>query len=395
MKPKIMILGAGIYQVPLIQKARQMGLETIVVSIPGNYPGFSLADHILFLNTRDPDAVLAAAKKEQISGITTAGTDVAVRTIGAVAHALHLPGISAEAASTVTNKFTMKKAFVRGGVRTAAFFQVFSLEDALKSAETLGYPVCLKVVDQSGSRGVCKVSAPSEMEDAFLECISFTHEAYLLIEEYIDAEEIGVDGFVENGKLVFCAPHKKFVYRSGPVSIPGGHAFPYACTKTLQEEIRRQMELAVAATGIDHSAVNADLFVRKNEVFLIEIGGRTGATCIPELLSLHYGFDYYEKIIQAALGDCPDFTSVSSVPCMAKLLFTRKSGYLSSIDPEPLSELTKQGVQWHIDYPAGSLLPAVKNGTDRIGHVIAPAQKEEEIDHCLSVLRSSLQIKPC
>ena len=47
-----MILGAGIYQVPLIRTARRMGLYTIVVSIPGDYPGFALADKIYELNTQ-------------------------------------------------------------------------------------------------------------------------------------------------------------------------------------------------------------------------------------------------------------------------------------------------------------------------------------------------------
>ena len=63
-----MILGAGIYQVPLIRTARRMGLYTIVVSIPGDYPGFALADKIYELNTRDKEAILAAAEKEQAGG---------------------------------------------------------------------------------------------------------------------------------------------------------------------------------------------------------------------------------------------------------------------------------------------------------------------------------------
>ena len=67
-----MILGAGIYQVPLIRTARRMGLYTIVVSIPGDYPGFALADKIYELNTRDKEAILAAAEKEQIDGILAA-----------------------------------------------------------------------------------------------------------------------------------------------------------------------------------------------------------------------------------------------------------------------------------------------------------------------------------
>ena len=60
-----MILGTGIYQVPLIRTARRMGLYTIVVSIPGDYPGFALADKIYELNTRDKEAILAAAEKDR------------------------------------------------------------------------------------------------------------------------------------------------------------------------------------------------------------------------------------------------------------------------------------------------------------------------------------------
>ena len=114
-----MILGAGIYQVPLIRTARRMGLYTIVVSIPGDYPGFALADKIYELNTRDKEAILAAAEKEQIDGICTSGTDVAVSTIGYVCEKMHLSGIPCEAAEILTDKAKMKDAFRQGGVSAA------------------------------------------------------------------------------------------------------------------------------------------------------------------------------------------------------------------------------------------------------------------------------------
>ena len=47
---KLMIMGAGIYQVPLIRKAKDMGIYTIAVSIPGNYPGFAVADEVCHIN---------------------------------------------------------------------------------------------------------------------------------------------------------------------------------------------------------------------------------------------------------------------------------------------------------------------------------------------------------
>ena len=55
---KILILGAGIYQVPLILTAKKLGIYTIVASIPGNYPGFELADKVYYENTTDFEKIL-------------------------------------------------------------------------------------------------------------------------------------------------------------------------------------------------------------------------------------------------------------------------------------------------------------------------------------------------
>ena len=96
---KLLILGAGIYQVPLIKTAKRMGIQTLVASIPGNYPGFELADKVFYENTVDHEKILGIAREEQIDGIVTAGTDVAVITIGKVCDALGLKGLSAEAAA--------------------------------------------------------------------------------------------------------------------------------------------------------------------------------------------------------------------------------------------------------------------------------------------------------
>ena len=41
---KLMIIGAGVYQVPIIKKAKDRGLYTIAVSPYGDYPGLKVAD---------------------------------------------------------------------------------------------------------------------------------------------------------------------------------------------------------------------------------------------------------------------------------------------------------------------------------------------------------------
>lgn len=375
-----MILGAGTYQVPLIQTARRMGLYTIVVSIPGDYQGFALADKIYELDTRDKERILEAAREEQIDGICTSGTDVAVSTIGYVCEKMGLSGIPQEAAAILTDKALMKEAFLKGGVSASTGMRVYSLAEARGAAERIGYPVVVKRVDSSGSRGITVVERPEKLEEAYHYAIKRSTRDYVLVEGFIRGIEIGVDGFVQDGQLVFLAPHTKFVYRGKNTTIPVGHAFPYHCTQEVYEEIGRQMQAAVTAAGADQCSVNADVFVDGNKVSIIEMGGRTGATCIPELISIYYGFDFYEKMIRSALGEQVEFNCTGRQPCMAKLLLSPIEGKISHINIEGIRKLEEQGVTVSLDFPVGHKVFAMADGTDRIGHIIARTEDESRLD---------------
>ena len=92
-----------------------------MVSIPGNYPGFALADKVYYENTVDEDKVLEIAKKERIKGIVTAGTDVCMKTVGRVCDAMGLNGLSYEASKVAVDKMLMKSRYEEFGVRTARF----------------------------------------------------------------------------------------------------------------------------------------------------------------------------------------------------------------------------------------------------------------------------------
>ena len=377
---KIMILGAGTYQVPLIQTARRMGLYTIVVSIPGDYQGFALADKIYELDTRDKDGILEAAREEQIDGICTSGTDVAVSTIGYVCEKMGLSGIPQEAAAILTDKALMKEAFLKGGVSASTGMRVYSLTEARSAAERIGYPVVVKRVDSSGSRGITVVEHPERLEEAYHHAAKRSTRDYVLVEGFIKGTEIGVDGFVQDGQLVFLAPHTKFVYRGKNTTIPVGHAFPYTCSREVYDEIGRQMQAAVTASGADQCSVNADVFVDGNKISIIEMGGRTGATCIPELISIYYGFDFYEKMIRSALGEQVEFNCTGRQPCMAKLLLSPIEGKISHINIEGIRKLEEQGVTVSLDFPVGHKVFAMADGTDRIGHIIARTEDESRLD---------------
>lgn len=391
-KRKLMIMGAGIYQVPLIKKAKRMGLETLVISIDGNYPGIPLADKFYAIDTRDKEKVLEIAAAEKISGICTSGTDVAVKTIGYVNERLGLKGISYDAACSVTDKAIMKDVFKKNGVSTAVHKRVYSLDTAIEAANEIGYPVIVKAVDSSGSRGIEKAENEHMLKTAYLSSRAVTKKEYILIEEYIVADEIGVDGYVGENDVEIILPHKKYTYIAGGVTIPSGHAFPYLADAKQIAEIEKQIKLAAKTLGLKNCPFNADVFVHDEKVWIIEMGGRTGATCIPELISIHKNYDWYEKVISASLGESVDFKSDQEIFCMAKLLFSEKSGVIKSIDQNSIDRLMKKGIDIRVDYQVGDQVEAVHNGTDRIGHVIGTNITEDILDEYVKIMQNAIEL---
>ncbi len=385
---KIIILGAGIYQVPLIKAAKRLNLYVIVVSIPGKYPGFALADRVYEINTTNREAVLEMARREKVAAIVTTGTDVAVSTIGYVCDALNLPGISFEAARIATDKARMKQAFMYGNVSTAPFEVVYSLEDAIKAFEKIGSPAILKIVDKSGSRGITKVETITALNEAYEYAKTVTDAEYMLLEKYIDAVEIGIDAVVQNGSIICIVPHNKIVHKTGRTGIPIGHICPMSnLTDTLYGKIERETIKTIQAMGLDNCAVNMDVFVtEKEDVYVIEAAGRCGATGIPEVLSGYLGVDYYEMIIRNALGEPINQVFDQGKPTASLLIYGEINGILRSVEYDwkdvhykNENSLLTAGGYVELDYEQGTEIHAFENGTHRIGQAIIQGDKVQEV----------------
>ena len=106
---KILIVGAGFLQVPLIKKAKECGLYTIAVDGDQNAPGFFYADEWECIDITDETQCLEYAKEKEINGVITAATDYGILTVARIAETMNLPGISYEIAKTVKNKYLIRK----------------------------------------------------------------------------------------------------------------------------------------------------------------------------------------------------------------------------------------------------------------------------------------------
>ena len=389
---KILILGAGTYQVPLIKTAKKLGIYTVVTSIAGNYPGFKFADKVYYENTTDYRKILSIARREQVDGIVTAGTDVAVITIGKVCDALGLKGLTARAAEIATDKLKMKEAYEANGVRTARYRKIYFDNKYFKDAIShLQLPLMFKSVDSSGSRGIVKVTSPDQFDHARNIVLENTRSDYFIVEEYIEGDEFGAQAFVQDGKLEFILPHGDYVFK-GDTGVPIGHFAPFELDPDFIEDAREQLRKAVEAMKLDNCAINADFIMKDGKTYVLEIGGRSGATCLAELTSIFYGFDYYEKILRVAVGEKVDFTPevdpdlpAGGVPNASMLLMSDKDGHI--VSQEDLNEPDPDIVEVQFDYKPGDPVHAFRVGPHRIGHVIT---KGKSLDDAVALLHKAL-----
>jgi len=387
---RLLIVGAGVSQLPLIQTAKQMGLYVIVVSRFGNYPGFALADKVYYEDTTNTDKIAEIAWLEHIDGICTTGTDVAVKSVGKVADKLKLSGVSYEAAQLSSNKWDMKQAFMKHGVRTAKCVRVHSKEEAYSAFELLSAPLIFKAVDSGASKGIAKVEDLSQVNYAFEEVMKVTKLDFFIVEEYIEGIEFGAQAFVYNHQIQFVMPHGDMMFY-GDAGVPVGHYVPYELSGSIIEDIQYQLEQSIAALKLNNCAINADFIMKDEQVYVLEIGGRAGATCLPELVSIYYGFDYYEQMIRAALHMNPDFTQHAAIPCACSLLMADQEGSIVAIDNN--NEPSEDIIQVSFDYNAGDTVNKFRVGTDRIGQIIVKGTDVEDAVKRLEAVEQNIHIK--
>ena len=368
MNKKLMILGASYSQLPLYEAAKKLGISTVAVSTPGDWPGFQVADESSCTDISDPQAVFESAKELKADGIATCCLDTGVRALGYTCEKLGLTGPGARAADISSNKYKMKEAFMKGGVSCARHICIHSEEDLQKALDQLDFPVVVKAVDLMGSRGIFRCNTREEAVFYYGKTMEATGQDYCLAEEFIEGQILGCEAMMKDGELVYCLPNNIAAFQSH-VPTPVGHSVPYRKPE-LEPEICRQVKLAIEAVGLDNCPVNCDLIHKEGKVYVIEITGRAGATCLPEQIGLYYGINYYEAIIRLAM-DMEVESLFAQPPCTASIshtLMSDRDGTVKAINN--CNEQTEDIVDLSFNIEPGEMIHAYRNGRDRLGQVI-------------------------
>lgn len=307
MDKHIAIIGAGIYQLPLIEKAKAMGYTTHVFAWAAGDVGEAVADYFYPISITEREQILEVCKRIGVSGVCSIGSDLAMLTVNFIAEAMGLVGNSMTATIKSTNKHAMRKAFDVGGDPSPR--SILVEQESWPEEISMQFPVIVKPTDRSGSRGIQKVLTQEALTAAVENAFAVSFEKKALIEEYAEGKEYSVEYISQGGTHTFLALTEKRT-TGAPAFIETGHIEPADISEEKLIEIQKIVEHALDTLEIQNGASHSEIKIADDgTIKIIEIGGRMGGDCIgSHLVQYATGYDYVRMVISVACGEKIDWT---------------------------------------------------------------------------------------
>lgn len=304
MNPLFAIVGASYLQLPLVQKAREMGFRTLCFAWPEGAVCKDYCDDFVPVSITEKEQIAEICAERGVQGVATIASDVAVPTVAHVAARLGLPGNSERSAYRSTNKNAMRAAFRAAGVRAPVSRKFQTEAEALEAAHAIGCPLIVKPADRSGSMGVERVEDFDALRIAARRALDASLSGEAVVERFIEnAREISIEG-ISHGGLYHVLSVTDKLTTGTPHFVELAHHQPSYLPPSVLDAAVAQARLGVEALEIREGATHAELMITpSDDLYVTEIGARMGGDFIgSDLVRLSTGYDFVRGVIEVALG---------------------------------------------------------------------------------------------
>lgn len=305
---KIAIIGASYLQLPLVQKAKELGLYTICFAWADGAVCKEVADKFYPISIVEKEEILSICQNEKIDGVCTIASDVAAPTVAYIAEQMGLTANSYDAAVRANDKYLMRQAFSAAGVDCPQYMHIdkdTNIAAFVASAPAhLALPLIVKPADRSGSLAVTKITDYADLQATIEQAQRVSFKKEVMVEEFIDGREISVEFISYQGKHYPLQITDK-VTTEAPHFVELAHHQPTTLSAAQVAAIYAITERALDALGLTNGASHSEYKITATgRVVVMEIGGRMGGDFIgSDLVQLSTGYDFLKGVLHAALGD--------------------------------------------------------------------------------------------
>ena len=334
---KILFLGGSMQQIPAIEYAKNRGHYTILCDYLSDNPGQYIADKFYCISTTDKEAVLKVAIDNKIDAIVAYASDPAAPTAAFVGNKIGIPSNPYESVEILSKKDLFRKFLKENGFNCPTAKSFTNYEEALENIGIFKFPIMIKPIDSSGSKGVSRIDKIDNFKEAFEHALDNSREKVVIVEEFIKRshnEMIGGDAFIINGNVIYFGllnSHRDF---DANEFVPVGTSFPIFMDERRINKVKQEVQKVVDKLDMKMGALNLELmFDEEENLYIIEIGPRNGGNMIPDLLEMATGVDLVGATVEASLGnfDLNLNSSKEEEFYSTYVIHSKKSGILEDI----------------------------------------------------------------
>ena len=313
-KKKIIVLGAGPIRigqgvefdystVHAVQTIKREGYEAIIIN---NNPETVSTDYTtadkLYFEPLTPEDVMAIIDFEQPEGVVASlGGQTAINLAQPLMdRGVKIIGTDCEAIERAENRDSFEKILLELNIPQPKGQAVTNIEDGLKAANKVGYPVLVRPSFVLGGRAMQIVSNDESLRQYLKTAVEIDVDKPVLVDKYIQGKEVEVDAICD-GRNVFVPGIMELVERTG---IHSGDSISVYPTFSISDKVKgiilqyaKKLGLGIGIVGL----FNIQFIVDKNDdVYIIEVNPRSSRT-VP-FLSKSTGYSLADIATEVILG---------------------------------------------------------------------------------------------
>lgn len=302
-KKKILLIGGTGTTEDMIPLAHRNNIHIGVTDYYSKTYVKSIADAAYEVSVTDVDEVAALCKRENYTGVISAYSDFLSPYVARIADKIggYVP-FDEEQLRLSTDKKFFKAKCEEYGVLVPKEYQVDI--EGKKDAEKIEYPVIVKPIDGSGSRGISVCNSWEELVEAYQNAHDYSKKGDVLVEQFIEGDEINITYIAQDGDIQVAAIHDRYfnMEQDCSVKVPDLYIYPSRYVELFLDKFNENVIRMLQGMKITDGSLFLQACVKDECIYIYEAGMRLNGCKTYQILEVENDYNTQERLMYFALS---------------------------------------------------------------------------------------------
>ncbi len=394
----------------VLQKLKKMGLYIVCLYKEKTEWAEPYVDHWILADLQNHKECIEAVKKyntefpkRKIKGIVTFW-DEAVLLTAHLNDAFGLIGIPYAIAKQVKNKYNFRDFCSTHGIPAPKHRLLRNKKEILALEKELKYPLVVKPIYGAASAYVVRVNNRAELIETY-DYVKNNIKSFwlapewenfdLLVEEYIDGEEVDIDIIVQHGKIKFHSISDNFNKSRSRFFVDSGQAIPSTLPVKEQQALIDMAEETLEKLNIQNACIHFEAKASPHGPVPIEVNLRMGGDYVYSYVKTAWHLDLVEQSANIALGN---FIKIEKPETPYRYIVgwdlqPESSGILAELEIAPELKKKPYFEEMHISYEIGDAILRPPEGYESLGWITVSGENSIDAQDNLQEALSHITYK--